>query len=109
MAFLPYFPLASGLLTGKYRKGAKAPANSRLAGSAKITPEKLDSMERLIEFAEARGHTILELAVSWLLAHEPVASVIAGATSPEQVHANAKAAGWRLDERDLREVNRAFS
>jgi aryl-alcohol dehydrogenase-like predicted oxidoreductase len=108
MAFLPYFPLASGLLTGKYRKGAKAPANSRLAGSAKVTPEKLDSVELLIEFAEARGHTILELAVSWLPAHEPVASVIAGATSPEQVHANAKAAGWRLDERDLREVNQVL-
>jgi aryl-alcohol dehydrogenase-like predicted oxidoreductase len=108
MAFLPYFPLASGLLTGKYRKGDRAPANSRLAGSAKITPEKLGSVERLSEFAEARGHTILELAVSWLLAHEPVASVIAGATSPEQVHANAKAAGWRLDERDLRDVNGAL-
>jgi aryl-alcohol dehydrogenase-like predicted oxidoreductase len=64
-------------------------------------------VERLSEFAEARGHIILELAVSWLLAHEPVASVIAGATSPEQVHANTKAAGWRLDDRDLREVNRA--
>ena len=106
MAFLPYFPLASGLLTGKYRKSAEAPANSRLAGTDKITPDKLDVVERLIQFAEARGHTILELAVSWLLAHEPVASVIAGATSPEQVHANAKAPSWRLDERDLREVNR---
>ena len=106
LAFLPYFPLASGLLTGKYRKGTRAPANSRLAGSDKITPEKLDLVERLIEFAEARGHTVLELAVSWLLAHEPVASVIAGATSPEQVHANAKAADWRLGERDIHEVNR---
>jgi aryl-alcohol dehydrogenase-like predicted oxidoreductase len=93
-------------LTGKYRKGSDAPANSRLAGSDTITPEKLDVVEGLVQFAEARGHTILELAVSWLVAHEPVASVIAGATSPEQVDANAKAAGWRLEHQDLRDLNR---
>ena len=63
------------------------------------TPEKLELVERLIAFAESRGHTILELAVSWLLAHKPVSSVIAGATSPEQIHANANAARWTLDDR----------
>ena len=106
MAFLPYFPLASGLLTGKYRKGADAPPNSRLAGGERLTPETLEVVERLIAFAEGRGHTILDLAISWLLSHPAVASVIAGATSPEQVRANTSAAGWVLTSADLAEVDR---
>lgn len=106
MAFLPYFPLARGLLTGKYRKGADAPKNSRLSGSDRLTQQSLDLVENLISFAVARGHTILELAVSWLLTHPPVSSVIAGATTPEQVHANAAAANWYFESVELREIDR---
>lgn len=134
VALLPYFPLAAGLLTGKYRRGQPPPAGSRLApgnnfGSfPKLTPALVESLrlgllppiprrrdrlndrnltlvESLIDLAEARGHTILELAVSWLLARRVVASVIAGATRPEQVRSNAAAAGWRLDADDLAAVD----
>jgi aryl-alcohol dehydrogenase-like predicted oxidoreductase len=108
LAFLPFFPLASGLLTGKYRKGKGVPEGSRIADwfEGKITPVDLDRIEALIAFAEARGHTILELAFSWLLAHRAVASVIAGATSPEQVHANVAAASWSLTAAELAEIDR---
>jgi aryl-alcohol dehydrogenase-like predicted oxidoreductase len=108
LAFLPFFPLASGLLTGKYRKGKGVPEGSRIADwfEGKIAPVDLDRVEALIAFAEARGHTILELAFSWLLAHRAVASVIAGATSPQQVHANVAAAGWTLTEAELAEIDR---
>jgi aryl-alcohol dehydrogenase-like predicted oxidoreductase len=108
LAFLPFFPLASGLLTGKYRKGKGVPEGSRIADwfEGKITPVDLDRIEALIAFAEARGHTILELAFSWLLAHRAVASVIAGATSPEQVRANVAAAGWSLTKDELAEIDR---
>jgi aryl-alcohol dehydrogenase-like predicted oxidoreductase len=107
LGFLPYFPLASGLLTGKYRKGQPVPQGTRLSGSAdRLTDEKLSKVEALIAFAEARGHTILELACSWLLAQPTVASVIAGATRPEQVEANVGAAGWQLTAEDLSEIDR---
>ena len=107
LAFLPYFPLASGLLTGKYRKGKKLPEGSRAAdgwGPKVFTEQNLAIVELLIEFAESKGHTILELAFSWLLSHKPVASVIAGASKPEQVRANAKAAEWQLTEDDLAQI-----
>lgn len=108
LAFLPYFPLASGLLTGKYRKGQAAPAGSRgsdnFAAQA-FTDRNLELAEELIRFAESRGHTLLELAFSWLLTKPAVASVIAGAKSPEQVKGNATAAGWRLSQDDLSEVD----
>jgi aryl-alcohol dehydrogenase-like predicted oxidoreductase len=108
LAFLPFFPLASGLLTGKYRKGRGVPEGSRIADwfDGKITPADLDRVEALVTFAESRGHTILELAFSWLLAHGAVASVIAGATSPEQVHANVAAANWALTPAEMAEVDR---
>lgn len=109
LAFLPYFPLANGLLTGKYRKGSEPPEGSRIAGgwnSKLLTDKNLDSVERLIRFAERNDHTILELAFSWLLSREMVASVIAGATTPEQVHANANAPVWDLNEMELEEINR---
>ena len=111
MAFLPYFPLASGLLTGKYRRGQPAPEGSRLAGgnARQLTDHNLAIVEDLIQFAEARGHTILELAVSWLLARPAVASVIAGATQPEQVRANVAAAGWRLTDAELAEIDTILS
>jgi len=106
IAFLPYFPLASGLLSGKYRKGQSAPAGTRIQeGSDWLKEENLDTVERLAGFAEARGKTILDLAFAWLLAQSTVASVIAGATSPAQVHANAATAGWTLTPEEIAEVN----
>ena len=107
LAFLPFFPLASGLLTGKYRKGKGIPEGSRIADwfEGKIAPVDLDRVEALIAFAEARGHTLLELAFSWLLAHRAVASVIAGATSPQQVRANVAAASWSLTAAEMAEID----
>jgi aryl-alcohol dehydrogenase-like predicted oxidoreductase len=111
LAFLPYFPLASGLLTGKYRQGQPVPEGSRLSGarSDQLTEEKLSKVEALITFAEARGHTLLELACSWLLRQPTVASVIAGATRPEQVQANVAAAGWQLSADELNEIDQLVS
>ena len=106
LAYIPYFPLANGLLTGKYRPGV-VPKGSRLASSRRaeqlLTDGTFAQLEVLERFAAERGHSILELAIGWLLAHAPVASVIAGATTPEQVQANAAAAGWVLtaDEMEL--------
>ncbi|MCS6927005.1 MAG: aldo/keto reductase [Candidatus Binatia bacterium] len=106
---LPYFPLASGLLTGKYRQGAAFPPGTRLAtlkfAQGVATPENFAKVEALQEFARQRGHTLLELAVSWLAAHPCVVSVIAGATTPEQVRANAAAAPWKLTPSDLAAVD----
>ena len=109
IGFLPYFPLASGLLTGKYRKGQPPPAGSRLQSAERyarlLSERNLEVVERLIAFAQSRGHTLLELACSWLASHGAVASVIAGATTPAQVRANARAVDWRLDDDELREIN----
>lgn len=106
IAFLPYFPLASGLLTGKYRLGQPAPENTRLSGNADALSEThLKQVEALIQFAESRGHTILELAFSWLLSRPVVASVIAGATKPAQIDSNVAAAGWQLTDAELAEVD----
>ena len=107
IAFLPYFPLANGLLTGKYRRGQALPEGSRARdgfGPKVFTDENLALVEALSQFAEARGHGMLELAVSWLVAQPAVASVIAGAKTPEQVKANAPAGGWRLTAEDLAEI-----
>lgn len=105
VGIIPYFPLASGLLTGKYRRDQPFPAGSRLEAmsffASIATPENFDRVERLEAFATERGHTILELAVSWLLAQATVGSVICGATSPGQVHANVAAAAWVLEADDL--------
>jgi aryl-alcohol dehydrogenase-like predicted oxidoreductase len=109
LAFLPYFPLASGLLTGKFQPGRPAPPDSRLSlswTSRFTTDTNVHVTEALKAFASRRGHTLLELAFSWLLSRMPVASVIAGATSPEQVRANAAAATWTLTNEDLAEVDR---
>jgi aryl-alcohol dehydrogenase-like predicted oxidoreductase len=108
LAFLPYFPLGSGLLTGKYRKGKKLPDGSRAAdgwGPKVFTEQNLVIVESLIEFAESKGHTILELAFSWLLSHKPVASVIAGASKPEQVRANVRAGDWQLAADDRAQID----
>ena len=113
LAFLPYFPLASGLLTGKYRRGQPPPEGSRLGGDGRfadmLTERNLEIVESLIEFTESRGHTLLELAFSWLLTRQVVASVIAGATKPEQVKANAEAPVWKLTEAELAEINEILS
>lgn len=109
LAFLPFFPLKSGLLTGKYRKGQPIPEDTRVAKYERyrklLTDENLDKVEMLIEYAASRGHTILELAFSWLLAHRVVASVIAGASSAQQLRANASAAGWKLTPADLQQID----
>jgi aryl-alcohol dehydrogenase-like predicted oxidoreductase len=109
LAFLPFFPLKSGLLTGKYRKGKPIPQNTRVSNYERfnklLTDENLDKIEALIGFAESRGRTLLELAFSWLLAHRVVASVIAGATSARQVRYNAVAADWNLTPADLEEID----
>jgi aryl-alcohol dehydrogenase-like predicted oxidoreductase len=109
-AILPYFPLASGLLSGKYRKDRPAPTGTRLDRSGRYSElqeeGKLDIVEDLIAFAESKGHTILELAFCWLLAKPVVASVIAGATKPEQIQSNAAAANWEMTPEDLAEIDR---
>jgi aryl-alcohol dehydrogenase-like predicted oxidoreductase len=105
-SLMPYFPLASGLLSGKYRRGEPPPAGSRLAGSQeRLTDERFDRVERLTAFAEERGRTILELALSWLASQPEVSTVIAGATSAEQVRANTSAVhAWRMNDGELAAV-----
>jgi len=108
IAFLPYFPLANGLLTGKYRKGQPFPKSSRAEdgfGPKVFTEENLELVDLLRQFAESRGHTLLELAMSWLASKPVIASIIAGAKTPEQVKANASSVNWRLAEADLATVN----
>lgn len=110
LGLLPYFPLASGLLTGKYRRNASMPAGARLTQTQRLADRYLSDRnwqisEKLIDFAEARGHTALELAFSWLLSQQPVASVIAGATKPEQVVQNVAAGNWVLSPTELAEVD----
>ncbi len=109
LAFLPYFPLASGLLTGKYRRDRAAPQGTRITEGGwradVLTDANLERVEGLIGWADSRGSTVLELAFSWLLARPAVASVIAGATSPGQVRSNAAAAGWKLTDAELAEVD----
>jgi len=104
LGFLPYFPLANGLLSGKYRAGQAIPAGSRGAdgwGPKIFTDANLAIVEKLIQFAESRGHSLLDLANSWLAAQPAVASVIAGAKTPDQVKTNAAAVSWKLTAADL--------
>lgn len=107
--FLPYFPLRSGLLTGKYRKGQPQPQGTRLTVGGRypdvLTEDNLALVEALIQFAEAKGHTILELAFGWLLRWSVVSSVIAGATKPDQIQANVAAAGWHLTGAEIAEID----
>jgi len=110
LGLLPYFPLASGLLTGKYRRNVRLPQDTRLTKEQRLadrfmTDANWEKAERLAAFCEKRGHTLLELAFSWLAARPTVASVIAGATKPEQAQANAAAAAWTLTDDDLREID----
>ncbi len=110
LAFLPFFPLASGLLSGKYRAGEAPPEGTRLAAmgdgaSSQLSDERLSKVAKLEALAQGEGHTVLELSIAWLLSHHPVASVIAGATKPEQVAANVAAAQWHLGPEILARVD----
>lgn len=111
LGLLPYFPLASGLLTGKYRAGAALPAGARLAYSQRhierfVTETNWGMVEELQRFCDQRGRSMLELAFGWLLGEAQVASVIAGATRSEQVAQNISAVGWVLSEAERAEVDR---
>ncbi len=111
LGLLPFFPLASGLLTGKYRRDSAPPAGTRLAMMEPLAKRYMSDanwpiVEQLEQFASERGHTILELAFSWLAARPTVASVIAGATAPEQVAQNVKAVGWSLTAEELTAIDR---
>ena len=108
VGMLPYYPLASGVLTGKYKRGEPAPTGTRLAAGGRggsLTEENFNIVEKLEAFAVARGHSVLELAIAWLLAQPSMASVISGATKPEQVVANANAADWKFGRDDLVEID----
>jgi aryl-alcohol dehydrogenase-like predicted oxidoreductase len=111
LGLLPFFPLASGLLTGKYRRGAAAPDDTRFAKAPAlrdryVTPRNEDIVEKLQAFAQGRGHSMLELAFSWLASRPQVASVIAGATRVEQIEQNVKAIGWSLSADELAEIDK---
>jgi aryl-alcohol dehydrogenase-like predicted oxidoreductase len=107
LGMLPYFPLASGLLTGKYARGERAPDGTRLAGRQHLVDTApWDRIEALTSFAEKRGASLLDVAIGGLAAQPAVASVIAGATTPAQVRANAAAVSWRPETGDLAELDR---
>ena len=103
IGYIPFFPLESGLLTGKYRRGEAAPEGARLTGTddGRLADERLLRVEELEAFAAGRGHTLLELAIGGLASIPGVASVIAGATSPEQARSNAAAGAWELTGAEL--------
>ena len=110
LGLIPFSPLANGLLTGKYRRNSPLPAGARLATTERLAERYLtetnwQTVERLSDFCAERGHSLLELAFSWLLHRPGVASVIAGATTPEQVEANVAAAGWSLTREDMDEID----
>jgi aryl-alcohol dehydrogenase-like predicted oxidoreductase len=111
LGLLPFFPLASGLLTGKYKRGAPLPEGARLTNTQRLadrymTEANWDKVEGLRAFAEGRGHSLLELAFSWLASKSYVSSVIAGATKPEQLEENVRAVDWTLSPDDLAEIER---
>ena len=110
LGLIPFRPLADGLLTGKYRPGVPPPAGTRLATMVRaadrnLTDENWAIVERLAGFAAERGHTLLELALSWLVRRPAVASVIAGATKPEQVEQNVRATAWALTPQEMQEID----
>ncbi|MDO9440087.1 MAG: aldo/keto reductase [Beijerinckiaceae bacterium] len=109
LGLLPFYPLAGGLLTGKYKRGQKPAEGTRFVDprftDRYMTQANWNKVEKLEAFARERGHGLLDLTFSWLLAREPVASVIAGATKPEQISANIAAAGWKLSFEDLAQID----
>jgi aryl-alcohol dehydrogenase-like predicted oxidoreductase len=109
LGFVPYFPLASGLLTGKYHRGQPAPDGTRLAGRDQVaTEEQFEIVEALREFAAERGISLIDVAIGALLANPTVSSVIAGATKPDQVRANAAAARWEPTSEDMTALDEAL-
>ena len=111
LGLLPFFPLASGLLTGKYKRGQAAPDDTRFGKVARlrdryVTPRNEEIVEKLQAFAQTRGHSMLELAFSWLAARPQVSSVIAGATRVEQIEQNVKAATWKLSAEDMAAIDK---
>jgi aryl-alcohol dehydrogenase-like predicted oxidoreductase len=111
LGLLPYYPLASGLLTGKYRRGDNLPPGTRFANNAALGPRYMteknwERVEALRSFVEARGKTLIELAFSWLASRPVVSSVIAGAMTPEQIEANIASASWALTPEELQEIDR---
>jgi aryl-alcohol dehydrogenase-like predicted oxidoreductase len=113
LALMPYFPLASGMLTGKYAFGAPIPAGSRMSyqrySDRFLNDENFRVVESMRAFCAKRGRSLLELAFGWLLSKPFVGCVIAGASAPEQIHQNAAAIDWRLDPAEMAEVNRLTS
>ena len=111
LGVLPYFPLASGFLTGKYERNKPMPPGARLTNTERLAGRYINEynwpiVEKLRDFAAQRGHTLLELAFSWLASKPIISSVIAGATKPEQVEQNVKAADWELTPDDFTEIDR---
>jgi aryl-alcohol dehydrogenase-like predicted oxidoreductase len=110
LGLLPFYPLAGGMLTGKYKRGAAAPSDSRFGKAPALrerygTPHNEDIVEKLQAFAQSHGHTLLELAFSWMASRPQVSSVIAGASYPEQVEQNVKAIDWVLTAKELAEID----
>jgi aryl-alcohol dehydrogenase-like predicted oxidoreductase len=109
LSLIPYFPLASGLLTGKYRRGVAPAEGTRLAAwknlASALTDQNFDRIERLEAFASERGRSLVELAIAWLLHQPAVASVIAGATRPSQLEANCRALDWKLSAQDMAQID----
>ncbi len=106
LSLVPYFPLSGGALSGKYRRDKTFPAGTRLTEDSRFIKPHWDMIETLTAFAEARGHTLLELAMSWLACKPLTASIIAGATRPEQVESNAASVGWKLSAEEMAEVEK---
>ena len=109
LALVPYFPLGGGALSGKYRRGKPMPeerATPRPGAAPSCSEANVDKIEKLAAFAETRGHTLLELAMSWLARQPLVASIITGATRPDQLDANIKATAWALTSDELAEIDR---
>ena len=111
LGILPYFPLASGFLTGKYRPGEKPAEGTRLAawgarGESMLSEPNFAMLTKLEDFAQTRGHTMIDLAIGWLASHAYVPSVIAGATKPEQVEQNVAAGAWKLTPEEMAEVDK---
>jgi aryl-alcohol dehydrogenase-like predicted oxidoreductase len=115
IGFVPYSPLVGGLLSGKYRKGAPMPEGTRIAlqpeerRQATLSDANLEAVAKLTTYAEAQGHTMLDLAMSWLLAQPAVSSVIAGASNLEQVRANVASAHWTMSTADLSAIDQILS
>lgn len=110
LGMLPFFPLASGLLTGKYKRddmpeGARLTDNPKFANRGYVNPANFDKVEKLEAYAKDHGHSLLELAFGWLASQSVTSSVIAGATKPEQIQSNVNAAGWAMTSDELADID----